>query len=169
MYPVIVVMGVSGSGKTTVGKALAQALGVDYAEADTFHPEANISRMSSGHPLTDQDRRPWLDAIAGWVGEHSATGGVISSSALKRRYRDRLRSSGAPVCFLHLHGPEKLIAERMRYRSGHFMPPSLLGSQLTDLEPLGGDECGFTVDIRRTPAQIVASALAELRRGEASC
>ncbi|MGH3623783.1 MAG: gluconokinase [Sciscionella sp.] len=158
-------MGVSGSGKTTVGKALADALDVDYAEADAFHSAANVSKMSSGEPLTDQDRGPWLDAIAGWIGERSATGGVVSSSALKRQYRDRLRVSGAPVCFLRLDGPRELIAERIKTRSGHFMPASLLGSQLADLEPFSADECGFTMDIRLTPAEIVSGAVAELQRG----
>lgn len=161
----VVVMGVSGSGKTTVGRALADALGVDYAEADAFHPEANIRKMSAGQALDDADRAPWLEAIAAWIGEHGGSGGVVSSSALKRRYRDVLRSADAPVFFLHLNGPRELIARRMSTRSGHFMPRSLLGSQLADLEPLEADETGLTMDIRLTPQAIVDTAVAELTGG----
>lgn len=163
---VVVVMGVSGSGKSTVGTALAAALGVDYAEADTFHPGANIRKMGAGRPLDDADRAPWLAAIADWIGGHACSGGVVSSSALKRRYRDVLRSSGTPVFFLHLHGPRDVLAERMAARSGHFMPGTLLGSQLADLEPLQRDEAGMTMDIRRPPAEIVAGALTGLTKGK---
>lgn len=160
---VVVVMGVAGSGKTTVGGALAARLGVSYAEADTFHPKANIEKMSSGHPLTDADRRPWLRAIAGWIREHQETGGVVSSSALKRRYRDVLRSGG-PVWFLHLTGPRDLLAERIKARTGHFMPASLLDSQLADLEPLDADERGMVADIADSPGEIVVAALATLAK-----
>src|SRR5437899_2044599 len=111
--PVIVVMGVSGSGKTTVGEALAARLGVEYADGDAFHPAANIAKMSAGHPLTDDDRWGWLDAMAGWIQAHGPTGGVLGSSALKRRYRDRLRTGG-DVWFLHLSGDRELLAERLR-------------------------------------------------------
>ncbi|WET80685.1 gluconokinase [Amycolatopsis sp. QT-25] len=156
---VIVVMGVSGSGKTTVGTALAERLGVDYAEADTFHPKANIDKMSSGHPLNDEDRQPWLDAIAAWISGHQSTGGVVTSSALKYRYRDILRGGG-DVWFLHLHGGRDLLAARMKTRSGHFMPVSLLDSQLADLEPLRPEERGLVADIAKTPEQIVETALA---------
>lgn len=156
---VIVVMGVSGSGKTTVSMALAGALGVPHAEADTFHPAANITKMSCAIPLTDQDRWPWLRAIASWIGTHERTGGVVTSSALKRSYRDVLRGGGE-TWFLHLHGDRELIAKRMTGRSGHFMPVSLLDSQLADLEPLGPDEPGLTADIADSVEQIVAAALA---------
>jgi gluconokinase len=155
---VLVVMGVSGSGKTTIGTALAAALGVPYAEADEFHPAANIAKMASGIPLTDEDRWPWLHAIAGWIGSHERTGGVVTSSALKRGYRDVLRRGG-DTRFLHLLGDRELIAQRMESRSGHFMPVSLLDSQLADLEPLDADEPGLTVDITHTPAEIVKTAL----------
>ncbi|RSN57451.1 gluconokinase [Amycolatopsis sp. WAC 04182] len=155
---VIVVMGVSGSGKTTVGTALAERLGVDYAEADTFHPKANIDKMSSGHPLNDEDRRPWLEAIAAWISDHQSSGGVVTSSALKYRYRDILRSGG-DVWFLHLHGDRDLLADRMKTRSGHFMPVSLLDSQLADLEPLQPDEFGLVADIAKKPEEIVDTAL----------
>jgi gluconokinase len=158
---VIVVMGVSGSGKTTVGSSLARELGLEYAEADTFHPMANLEKMSSGTPLTDEDRWPWLHAIAHWIRTHQDIGGVVSSSALKRRYRDVLHGGGE-VWFLHLDGPREVIAERMKSRSGHFMPVSLLDSQLADLEPLDADERGLVVDILATPEQIVHRALATL-------
>ena len=159
---VIVVMGVSGSGKTTIGTALARALDVEYAEADTFHPQANIDKMTAGHPLNDEDRAPWLEAIAGWIREHQASGGVVTSSALKRRYRDVLRSGGH-VWFAHLHGDREILAERMQSRSGHFMPVSLLDSQLADLEPLEPDEPGAIFDIRDTPAEITEAALTAFR------
>jgi gluconokinase len=159
---VIVVMGVSGSGKTTAGTALANALGVDYAEADTFHPQANIDKMTSGTPLTDADRAPWLEAIAGWIRAHQETGGVVTSSALKRRYRDVLRTGGN-VWFAHLHGDREVLAERMKTRKGHFMPVSLLDSQLADLEPLEPDEPGAIFDIRDTPAEITDTALTAFR------
>jgi gluconokinase len=159
---VIVVMGVSGSGKTTIGTALARALDVEYAEADTFHPQANIDKMTAGHPLNDEDRAPWLEAIAGWIREHQASGGVVTSSALKRRYRDVLRTGGN-VWFAHLHGDREILAERMKSRSGHFMPVSLLDSQLADLEPLEPDEPGAVFDIRETPAEITAAALTAFR------
>jgi gluconokinase len=159
---VIVVMGVSGSGKTTAGTALANALGVDYAEADTFHPQANIDKMTSGTPLTDADRAPWLEAIAGWIRAHQETGGVVTSSALKRRYRDVLRTGGN-VWFAHLHGDREVLAERMKTRKGHFMPVSLLDSQLADLEPLEPDEPGAIFDIRDTPEDITEAALTAFR------
>ncbi|AIJ21141.1 gluconokinase [Amycolatopsis methanolica] len=160
---VIVVMGVAGSGKTTVGSALAERLGVEYAEADAFHPPANIAKMSSGHPLDDEDRWPWLHAIAAWISDHQATGGVVSSSALKRRYRDVLRTGG-DVWFLHLDGPRDVLAERLQGRTGHFMPVSLLDSQLADLEPLETDERGLIADILEAPSAIVDRALTELAK-----
>ncbi|WP_435581198.1 gluconokinase [Amycolatopsis thermoflava] len=160
---VIVVMGVAGSGKTTVGSALAERLGVEYAEADAFHPPANIAKMSSGHPLDDDDRWPWLHAIAAWISGHQATGGAVSSSALKRRYRDVLRTGG-DVWFLHLDGPRDVLAERMQGRTGHFMPVSLLDSQLADLEPLETDERGLIADILEAPSAIVDRALTELAK-----
>ncbi|MEU3627110.1 gluconokinase [Amycolatopsis coloradensis] len=159
---VIVVMGVSGSGKTTVGTELAERLGVDYAEADTFHPRANIDKMSSGHPLNDEDRQPWLEAIAGWISDHQDSGGVVTSSALKYRYRDVLRGGG-DVWFLHLHGDRALLADRMKTRSGHFMPVSLLDSQLADLEPLQPDEFGYVADIAKSPEQIVETTLSAFK------
>lgn len=166
MSPVIVVMGVSGSGKTTVGRALAERLGVPYAEADDFHPPANIDKMSSGRPLTDEDRWPWLRAIASWITERAGRdGGVVTCSALKRPYRDLLRSAASGVWFLHLDGDRALIASRLAARGGHFMPPSLLDSQIADLEPLGPDEPGLVLDLAADPATLVTSAERAIREG----
>lgn len=154
---VVVVMGVSGSGKTTVATALAARLAVPFAEADEFHPQANIDKMVSGTPLTDADRLPWLQSIATWITTHAETGGVVTCSALKRSYRDLLRAGG-PAWFLHLHGNPNTIAARLGTRTGHFMPPSLLSSQLADLDPLAPNEPGHTVDLSRPVAEIVAEA-----------
>jgi gluconokinase len=140
-----------------VGTALADALGVEYAEADKFHPPANIAKMSSGTPLTDEDRWPWLDSIADWIAAHEKSGGVVTSSALKRRYRDVLRGGG-DTWFLHLNGDRDLIADRLKQRTGHFMPASLLDSQLADLEPLEPDESGLTVNAGDPPDQIMKAA-----------
>ena len=158
---VVVVMGVSGSGKTTVGTALADALGVEYAEADNFHSPENIAKMSAGTPLTDEDRWPWLRSIAEWIREHEKTGGVVTSSALKREYRDLLRTGG-DTWFLHLNGSHELIAGRLASRKGHFMPASLLDSQLAALEPLESDEPGLVVDAADPSAELVAAALKAL-------
>ncbi|MFI8166233.1 gluconokinase [Streptomyces sp. NPDC085931] len=156
--PLVVVMGVSGSGKTTVGRSLARRLGVPYAEGDDFHPEANVTKMRAGHPLDDEDRRPWLAEIARWLSGHAVSGGVVACSALKRRYRDRLASAAPRVFFLHLDGSPELIAARISARRGHFMPPDLLRSQLADLEPLGEDEAGAAVPIDGTPEETAALA-----------
>lgn len=141
---------------------LAERLCTDYAEADSFHSRANIARMASGSPLTDADRMPWLHAIAEWISGHTHSGGVVSSSALKRRYRDVLRSGG-DVWFLHIYGSRDLIAARMARRTDHFMPVSLLNTQFADLEPLMADENGLTVDVAETPEQIVEAAVRRLR------
>ena len=142
----IVVMGVSGSGKSTVASALAQRLRVPFVDADTLHPRANIAKMTAGEPLNDTDRYPWLKRVGEWLAAHRA-GGVVSCSALKRKYRDRLRAHCPRVEFLHLSGSPELINRRMSARTGHFMPPALLRSQFDALEPLGADEAGVTVDI----------------------
>ncbi|MGY0060929.1 gluconokinase [Streptomyces sp. LZ34] len=164
---VVVVMGVSGTGKTTVGEQLAAELGVPYAEADDFHPPANIAKMSAGTPLDDDDRRPWLDAIGAWAREHTAGGGVVSCSALKRAYRDRLRAAAPDVFFLHLTGDRDQIAERLAARKGHFFKLGLLDSQLATLEPLQPDENGVAVDITPNPGTLAEQAVAALRRSEA--
>jgi gluconokinase len=160
--PVIVVMGVSGSGKTTVGGLLAERLGVPYAEADDFHPAANIAKMSAGHPLEDADRWPWLDAIGSWAHGREGLGGVVSSSALKRSYRDRLRAAAPGVVFVHLTGDRKLIEDRMAHRQGHFMPTALLDSQFATLQPLEADEAGVAVDVSGSPEEITARAVRAL-------
>lgn len=139
-------MGVSGSGKSTVGAALAQRLGVPYADADDLHPAANVAKMSAGIPLTDEDREPWLDRIGRWLEEHP-DGGVVSCSALKRAYRDRLRRHAPDLRLVHLDGSHEVIARRQASRPGHFMPASLLASQFATLEPLEADEHGVVIDV----------------------
>ncbi|MEV0039606.1 gluconokinase [Streptomyces sp. NPDC050804] len=161
---VVVVMGVSGTGKTTVGPLLAAALGVPYAEGDDFHPPANIAKMSAGVPLDDMDRWPWLDAIGSWAHERAGLGGVVSSSALKRAYRDRLRAAAPGAVFLHLTGDRALIGRRLAERKGHFMPVALLDSQFAALENLAADEAGVAVDVSGTPQEITTRAVAALRR-----
>ncbi|XVS61153.1 gluconokinase [Actinosynnema sp. CA-299493] len=160
----VVVMGVSGSGKSTVARLLADRLDVPMAEADEFHPAANIGKMSAGTPLTDADRAPWLAAIRDWITGCAAAGesAVVTCSALKRAYRDVLRAADARVRFLHLRGTHDVIGDRLRHRSGHFMPPSLLGSQFDALEPLEPDEDGVAVDVSRTPELIVEEAVTRL-------
>lgn len=150
----IVVMGVSGSGKSTVGAALAQRLRVPFADADDFHPEANIAKMSAGHALDDDDRRPWLDSIGEWLAAH-AEGGVMSCSALKHAYRDQLREHCPDVDFLHLAGTPEVIGRRQASRLGHFMPASLLASQFETLEPLAADEHGVDVNVDQNIDSIV--------------
>ncbi|HME74690.1 MAG TPA: gluconokinase [Mycobacterium sp.] len=152
--PPIVVMGVSGSGKSTVGAALASRLGVPFADADAFHPAANIAKMAAGTPLTDDDRYPWLDAVGQWLADHEG-GGVMSCSALKRTYRDRLRSHCPRIEFLHLTGSPELIARRQAGRPGHFMPSTLLQSQFDTLEPLAPDEHGLALDVGSSADSIV--------------
>ncbi|WP_393056220.1 gluconokinase [Streptomyces sp. LN549] len=163
---VVVVMGVAGTGKTTIGPLLATALGVPYAEGDDFHPAANIAKMSAGTPLDDADRWPWLDAIGQWAHGRAGLGGVVSSSALKRAYRDRLRSEAPGAVFLHLSGDRSLIEERMAGRKGHFMPTALLDSQFATLQPLEDDEAGVAVDVSGSPEEITQRAVAALRRLE---
>lgn len=150
----VVVMGVSGSGKSTVGAALAQRLRVPFADADDFHPEANIVKMTAGHALDDDDRRPWLDAIGEWLAAH-ASGGVMSCSALKHAYRDQLREHCPDVAFLHLAGTPDVIGRRQASRPGHFMPASLLASQFETLEPLSDDEHGLAIDVDQDIDSIV--------------
>ncbi len=151
----IVVMGVSGCGKTTIGAAIAARLGAEFVDGDSLHPQANIDKMAAGAPLNDGDRAPWLTEI----GRHFAAsdaGLVIACSALKRSYRDIIRSGDSSVAFLHLHGTRDLLAARMAARPGHFMPLSLLDSQLATLEPLDVDEAGLVVDIANTVGEIAS-------------
>jgi gluconokinase len=157
--PVFVVMGVSGTGKSTVAALLAERLGWPLQEGDALHPQANIDKMAAGQPLTDADRRPWLDRVAAWIDQRAAAGepGVVACSALRRAYRDVLRRDF--VRFVHLTGERELIARRLLERQGHFMPASLLDSQLATLQPPGEDERAIAVDIALDPGEQVAAIL----------
>lgn len=159
---VLVVMGVSGSGKSRVAGVLAGRLGWDLAEGDELHPPENIAKMAAGHPLTDADRWPWLARVEAWIEHHTDAGqcGVITCSALKRSYRDRLR--GDHVVFVYLAGDRELIATRLALRHGHFMPPALLDSQFATLEPPGPDERAITVGISGSVAHEADEIVARL-------
>jgi gluconokinase len=159
---IIVVMGVSGSGKTTVGEQLADRLGWEFADADDFHSATNVAKMQAGTPLTDADRAEWLRAIAAWIDEHIASGkdSVVTCSALKRGYRDLLRRP--EVLFVYLDGDRELIARRMAARRGHFFPAALLDSQFRDLEPPGPDERACAVSIAGTPEETVGQIIDQL-------
>ena len=165
--PLVVVMGVSGSGKSTVGAALAQRLRVQFADADDFHPPANIAKMTAGNALDDDDRHPWLESIGAWLAERDEDGGVMSCSALKRKYRDQLRRHEARTEFLLLHGTLEVITRRQASRPGHFMPASLLRSQFDTLEPLEPDENGVVVDVDQSIDAIVDEYASTLPEGGA--
>ncbi len=159
---VLVVMGVAGSGKTTVARLLAAQLGWTFAEADDFHPPANVAKMSAGTALTDEDRWPWLDDLRAWIDADPANA-VITCSALRRSYRDVLRRAEARVRFVHLDGTVAQLSQRLSSRIGHFMPATLLSSQLGTLERLDPDEDGAVIDIDAPPAELgarIVSALA---------
>jgi gluconokinase len=160
----IVVMGVSGSGKSTVAAELVARTGWDFAEGDSFHPLANVEKMRHGQPLTDEDRWPWLQAIADWIGGHERVGqnAIVTCSALRRVYRDLLRADHPSVWFAHVSAPERVLNERITHRTGHYMPASLLGSQLATLEPLQPDEPGITVAALATPGEVADHILAAL-------
>jgi gluconokinase len=162
---VILVMGVSGAGKTTIGKLLAERLGWEFADGDQFHPPANVERMRSGVPLTDQDRQPWLEAIAAWVDEIRRNDGqaVTAASVLKRSYRDIVIGERPDVRLVFLEGSRELIAQRVAARRGHYMPASLLDSQFDTLEPPGPDENAIRVSIDPPPEQIVSHIVEQLR------
>jgi gluconokinase len=162
--PAIVMMGVSGSGKSTVGVALAARLGVPFRDADEFHPPSNVEKMAAGIPLNDDDRWPWLDAIGSAIRETPpAKGIVVSCSALKRIYRDRIiKAASRPVSFAHLDGPKVVLAERLKSRKGHFFPPSLLDSQLATLEPLAANEPAISASIELSVEEIVDSIVERL-------
>ncbi len=155
-------MGVSGSGKSFIGSALARALGIDFVEGDEYHPAENVERMSSGVPLTDDDRVQWLRSLAMRIREakDAGTGLVMTCSALKRSYRDILRAESRELRFVFLKGQRALIAERLAGRRGHFMPPSLLESQFATLEEPSPDEHAWVCDIRQSPEDIVAALVA---------
>lgn len=154
---VIVVMGVSGCGKSTIGRALADALGWDFQEGDTLHPQANIDKMSAGISLDDDDRWPWLDRIAEWIGDEAAQqrSGVVTCSALKRSYRDRLRLTGGSVRFAYINVSRAELERRTRQRQ-HFMPPSLLDSQLKTLQEPTPDEPALAVNGEATIEAMIA-------------
>ena len=162
--PQVIVMGVSGVGKSTVAKGLSASLGWTYAEGDAFHSAANVAKMASGHPLTDDDRWPWLRAIGSWMDEQIAANkpSVITCSALRRAYRDLLREGRPEVMFLHLAAGEVLVADRMSHREGHYMPSSLLHSQYDALEPLQDDEPGVSVSVEGSAPQVLRRSLAAL-------
>jgi carbohydrate kinase (thermoresistant glucokinase family) len=162
---VLVVMGVSGSGKTTVGKLLAERLGWHYQEGDALHPPGNVAKMSRGTPLTDADRMPWLQRIAARIDEWRRRGesGVITCSALKRAYRDVIVGDRPDVGLIHLEGSRTLIAARVAARKGHFMPPALLDSQFAALQTPSPEERAIAVDVAGTPAEIVDEIVRRLR------
>lgn len=160
----VVVMGVAGCGKTTIARHLRDEFGLRLAEADDLHPPANIAKMSSGEPLTDEDRWPWLDALARWTADQHAAGTstVLACSALRRAYRDVLRRPVPDTFFLHLHGEEDLLHRRMQRRD-HFMPPALLRSQFETLEVLQPDEHGETLDVAPAVDELVRQAVLIIR------
>ena len=157
----IIIMGVSGCGKSSVGAGLSQRLGIPYRDGDDLHPAANVEKMRAGHPLTDDDRWPWLDRVAAVLAADAPV--IVGCSALRRAYRDRLRAgAGGPVHFVHLAGSRELLAKRMSARTGHYMPLSLLDTQLAALEPPSPDEAQ-TIDIDQTLDAIITTAAKGIR------
>ncbi len=162
--PLVVVMGVSGAGKSTVAERLAHGLQVDYTDADQLHPAANIAKMAAGEPLTDADRWPWLDSVGGWLAQRAATGAVVACSALRRSYRDAITDRAPAAWFLYLDAGQELLRERLRHRPQHFMPAMLLDSQLETLEPPGTDERAVVVEASSPPEAIVRTFLDTIDR-----
>lgn len=160
----LVVMGVSGAGKTTIAERLAERLGWPMGDADEYHSEASVEKMEAGTPLTDEDRVPWLGEVRDWIDEQSTKrqNTVMACSALKRSYRDILREADAHVVFVHLSADHDVLASRIGSRKGHFMPSRLLESQIEDLESLDSDEAGITVDVADSPERITETILREL-------
>ncbi len=159
-------MGVSGSGKTTVGELLATRLGVPFADADDLHSRANVALMAAGHPLTDEDRRPWLARVGAALSAAESTGLVMACSTLKRAYRDAILAAEPRTRFVFLDGSRELLVDRLSHRHGHFMPPELLDSQLAALEPLESDEPGITIALEegQNPETVVDDATSRLSR-----
>jgi carbohydrate kinase (thermoresistant glucokinase family) len=162
MQPLLVVMGVSGSGKSTVGELLATSLGVPFADADDLHSPANVRKMAAGHPLTDDDRWPWLRRVGAKLRQAEPGGLVMACSALKRAYRGVLREEAPRTMFIFLDGSRELLEGRLERRHDHFMAASMLDSQLDTLEPPGEDEPGITVSIDGSPAEVVADIRSKL-------
>lgn len=161
--PLVVIMGVSGSGKSTIGALVANALGVPFVDGDALHPSANLAKMAAGTPLDDADRWPWLAAVGRELAGSRASGLVVACSALKRIYRDAILAEAPGTVFLHLSGSRETLARRLEDRSGHFMPPSLLDSQLATLEPPTAEEPAVVVDVDAPVATIVERAVAGIR------
>ncbi|MBB2205377.1 gluconokinase [Gluconacetobacter takamatsuzukensis] len=162
---VIVLMGVSGSGKTSVAEGLHNLLGWPYQEGDYLHPQANVDKMSAGIPLTDEDRLPWLERCHAWIAERLADGGggILTCSALKRSYRDILRQGSHRVTFIYLEVSRPILEARLSRRQGHYMPPTLLPSQLATLEVPTPDEHALVVECEGPPAEVIARVLTEIR------
>ena len=160
----IIVMGVSGSGKSTIGALIAGALGVPFVDGDSLHPQSNIEKMAGGQPLNDDDRWPWLATVGETLSDagRQGSGMVIACSALRRAYRDAILRTAPDTRFVHLSGTREVLASRVEGRSDHFMPPALLDSQFATLEPLGDDEPGIVVDIDQSVTEIVSEAAAAL-------
>ena len=158
----IVVMGVSGCGKSTLGQAVAQRLGLPFVEGDELHPPRNVALMAAGTPLTDEDRQGWLNAVAARLAAAGDTGAVVACSALKRSYRDLLRRAAPDLRVVHLSGSETLLRQRLQARAGHYMPPSLLPSQLQTLEPPAPDEHALTLSIAEETTAMVDLVLHHL-------
>ena len=165
MKPLLVVMGVTGAGKSTVGGLIAERLGLGFRDADEFHPPANIAKMSAGQPLEDADRWPWLDAIGAHLAAHRGKGCVVTCSALKRAYRDRLRAAAPGLRFIHLHGDLALVAARQAARQGHFMPASLVASQFATLEAPRDEPDVVALDVADAPAALADAAIRALAGG----
>lgn len=160
----IIVMGTQGVGKSTIGEMLGNALGVPFIDGDRLHPEKNVQKMASGTPLDDSDREPWLHIVGQTLAEYQHQGGaVIACSALKRSYRDLLRSHVPHAYIVEPWGPQELIQARVQARSHEFMPPTLLQSQYATLEPLAADERGVRVSVEPSPSEIIAAVLADYR------
>ena len=163
---VIVVMGVTSSGKTSLGERLAARLGWPFRDADSFHPPENVAKMSGGTPLTDEDRKPWLAAIAAWIDDLRARGehGIVTCSALKRAYRQVIVGDRPDVTLVYLKGSRELIGRRMATRQHHFMPPALLDTQFATLEPPIADARTLVIDVGPTPDEIIEKIVAWLRK-----
>lgn len=166
MNPIqIVVMGVQGTGKTTIGALLAERFGVPFIDGDRLHPASNVALMAAGQPLTDADRAPWLDRVGATLVDNQATGGVVvACSALKREYRERIASHAPTSVFIELFGSMELVSERIGSRTHEYMPATLLQSQFDTLEPLEADEHGIRVSIEPTPAEIVTAVAEHLQK-----